>query len=1292
MKKWVKILLLIAAIPLVMMGVVYYVLVHNMKEVLAYVVDKQTNGKYTFHSQDFRVSLLDKTVIINNSVLTRKDTANTPVYYDVKIPKAYLAIESWEELIRNRRLLVNSLSMERPAIVLHDYRVRQKAQKRTEFHTSIIMDNLRQALDRLHAKSIAINHASFTLFTRRDTAPLAVRDVSLQVRNFLKIDNNDRHLFGSDDIKLTLGRQRLLLADGRNSLSFAALRFASQTQSFELDSVYFLQPATAERGRTSLRADKLFFTSSHLPTIYQKSILSLDTLICVRPVLRLPLTAANKTAPQDTSIHLGLKNLFHFIDIGYVQIKDGQVVLGNNPAKLSGTEQANLVVHHLRIDPRREPLLTTDSLDLNLHNITFFSKDSVSKITVSSFRLRNNDVLFQHVRYGPASAQPGGRGLTFTAPALHLREINLSQLLRQELVASEAELVEPKIVLIATREPPGKPRITAGQDTIVEKKTDIYQTLRRFGGLVQVKKFRIINGGGEYRLAGAAKPVRAQLKALNATLLVENLLASKALIDIKHAIPDLRIGEMDVASAAMNVRLANYRMDGAQRHNWVDKLKIELATGTALTATNIYWEAFSWDILQQTKVIQLDQVRVQDLTIAAVLKPKSTASPTPAAPDTAAARLARKALPKLRIGRLLAQRMNLQADLPQGATGGFRAQNILIDKLHTDAKFFYWAQLRGKFDDLYFRQPGGKQVSLAQADLRSHLHTVITGLKYADDKAGKTMLASVPEMVLEGPIPSTDFSNIKLTSLTINRPTLTLAGEGKARPAAAAHPAKTFTIPLNVALGSLKVNGAQVNYRTTQGPDTTRLQATVDVAVQKIRAQKHQAASFASLRVSPSAVQVKSPKLSATVPAVNVLLTNGQLAATKTGQPTLRTGLTANLTLREVQPVLAAQPNQPPPELRVKTLDGTLNMPHFSWTAGQPLAWPALAEHANLNATGLSFKTAKSAIQAERVRWSHQAERLELDKFSVTPTMSKEEFMRPPNLQSDYISVSGDKAQLNGVKAGGPRNSTLVVRHVVLENIITDISRDKRLPTPTGRPDKPMPTQLLMGIKLPFRLDSVSVVNSQVNYHETSKITDRVGTIPLHQLNALLTNVTNRPARTDSLKLTASTTLLGLNIKRLFYRESYRDSLAGFRLTLQTSALQMPTLTAVTNPMAAVDLTGGHLDPLTAQLAGNRYASVGTMRFHYQDLNLRLLGHKDTTRRSLLIKFENFAANKILRRQNDKDAHIFYARDQKKFIFAYLIKSIMSGVLASVGVKTDKKYHQQYEKLREIHSLPAEIQ
>lgn len=1287
MKRWVKVLLVIAAIPLLAAGVVYYVLVHNLKEVLSFAVEKQTNGQYAFHSRDFRLSLIDKTIVIDNSVLIRKDTINTPAYYDVKIPKAYVSVEDWSELFRHKRLLIDSFSVEQPAIVIHDYRVRKKASRQASFHTSMILKNLQKALDRLHAKSIAIHNASFTLFTRRNAEPLAVRDVSLTVRNFLKIDNDDRHLFGSDNIDLSLGRQRLRLGDGKNSLSFSALRFSSQTQQFEVDSIYFLQPATAERGETSLRADKFRFNSSHIPTIYQKSILSLDTLVCIRPVLRLPLRASKKTG-NDTSLHAGIKDLFTFIDIGYTQIKDGQVVLGTNPAKRSGTERANLAIHHLRIDPRRDPILTTDSINLNLTNITFFSKDSLSKITVASFKLRNNDVLFTNVRYGPALIRTGRKGLTFTAPTLRLREVDLNQLIRRQLVASEADLVGPTIGLIATRKPPGKPVIAANQDTIVHQKTDIYQTLKRFGGLIQVKKFRLIDGSGQYHLVGATKPVNAQLKKLNATLLVENLLASEALIDIKRAVPDLRIGEMDVASADAKVLLANYRMDGTKQHNWVEKLRVDMATGTSLTANKIYWEGFNWDALQQTKVMQIGQVNVQDLMVDVHLKPKPVVAP--AAADTPTAKPQPKPLPRLRIGKLLARNLNLKADLPNQTKAGFQGQDIQMDNLTTDPRYVHWTKLLGTLTDLFFTQNEGKQISVGQIALHSHQNTTLTNVQYADNKAGKMMDVKVPSIHLHGPFPSTDFSNITLTSLEINRPSLTIETEAKDKTTVAS-PANPFTIPLNLSLGDMKVSQAKVNFITKKGESTTKLQTTIDVEAKSLRAKKHEAATFALLRVSPSGVKLETPKFSTDGASVQVQLTNGKLSATKEGKPTLRTNLAADLTLHEINPKLAVK-NGTPPELQARTVEADINLPDFQWTAGQKLpAWPMFVKQANLNIIGLSVKTEKSAIEAEGVRWSNREERLELDKFSVTPTMAKDAFMSPPNLQSDYIRVTGDLAQLNGLNAERwYRDSTLIIRHVVVKNVITDVSRDKRLPDPAVTPNKLMPTRLLSSIKVPFRIDSLSVLTSQVNYHETSKVTDRVGTIPLHAIHGLLTTITNRPQRGDSLKLLASTRLLALDIRRLFYRESYTDSLSGFRMGLSTSDLQMPTLTAVTNPMAAVDLDGGYLEPITAELAGNKYASVGNMRFHYDGLKLRLLGHKDSTRRSLLIRFENFAAGKILRKKNDRDARIFYDRDQKKFIFGYWIKSILSGVLVSVGVKANKKYHANYLKLSQQHLLPSE--
>ena len=1290
LKRWVKILLVIAAIPFLLAGGIYYILINNLKDVLEYAIEKQTRGGYDFNSKDIRLSFADKKIVMDDISLIRTDTANTPIYYDIKIPKAYLSVDNWNDLLFNKRLSVDSFSVIKPEIIIHDYKVHPVSHNQASFHTSMILENLQKTLDHLRAKSFAIRNASITLFKRNSPEPLVIRNLSLTLRNFLKIDNNDSHLLGSDDVELTLGQQRWILSDGKNTLIFKGLRFVSTTQLFEIDSVHFHKPATAEQGEMSLRADKFYFNSKHLPAVYQKGELLLDTLICVRPVLTLPF-ATQKTPVKDTSIHSNIKTLFKNVNIRYTEIRDGEIVLAGQAknALKAGTQKANLTIHNLTIDPRREQLLKTDSVRLNLNNIAFYSADSLFKISVEQFTLLNKDVLFRNVVYTPASRKTVGKGLTFKAPALRLRNVSLDDLILKRLVASEADLVEPQITLIATRKAPSKPQVTAYNDTITHKKTDIYQTLHSFGELLQVDRFRIINGSGQYKLVGSTKPVNASLKQLNATILVKDLLASDSLIKIKHAISDLRIHEMNVASNGIKMVLSNYRMDGQHRRNWVDTLKINLATGTSLTANRIYWEAFSWDVLQTTKVIQIDQVNVRELIIDAKIKPKPAVI-EPAAEPVAKAQPRR--LPRLRIGKLLAERLNLKAALPKEALAGFQGQSIQVNKLTTDSKNFRWAQFLGNLNNMYVKQPGGRQVSVAQIALHSHERTTLTNVHYVDNQVGNVMDVSVPKIQIQGPFPSTDFSNINLTLIHIDRPELTMVTAGKSKTVSAvASSTKAFSVPLNLTLHELDVRQARVNFIAKKGQDSTQVQTVIDVEAKALHAKKHEEATFASLRVSPADVKLNTPKLKTTAPSINVQLTNGKLVA-KNGKPSLTTHLSAELTLTDLHPALASKKSATPPELRVKGVKGTIDMPNFQWTAGQNLAWSTFVEQANLAVSGLSYKSAAMAVKAEKVSWQRNHERLQLDNFQISPTITKEEFMTPPHSQSDYIIVQGDMAQLNGVKVDRwYKDTTLIVNHIVVKNINTDVSRDKRLPDPAVLPDKPMPTRLISKIRVPFRIDSISVVNSQVNYHETSKMTDRVATIPLHEINGTLKNITNRPTKaTDSLKLLASTKLLGLTIKRLHYRESYSDSLSGFHMLLKTSDLHMPELTQITNPMASADLEGGQLEPITARIAGNRYASVGDMKFYYKNLKIKLLGHKDTTRRSWLIKFENFAVNKILHKKNDKDARIFYDRDQKKFIFGYWIKSVVSGVLVSVGVKANKKYHANYLKLSQQHTLPAE--
>lgn len=1282
LKRGIKIGLIVAACLLLAVGACYYVLLLNAKAIVKYAVSKQTADGYVIDSETIRLSLLDKTIRIDKLVLTRRDTASIPVYCDVKIPKAYLSIDSWRELLINKRVSVDSLSIEHPDIVIHDYRIPETGRHLTSFHTAMILENLQLALDHFHAKAFTIRHGSLMLYKRTNPVPFHLNDITVIVRNFLKIDNNDKHVFGSDYVELAIGRQHWQLSDGENSLSFTGLRFSSTTQLVEIDSVFYRKPAANGQGETSLRADKFFFTSSHLPAIYQKGKLQLDTLVCVRPVLTLPM---ERNKNQYATGRTNLQSLFNDITIRHAAIKDGEVIVAGQTNKVSraGTKKANLTIQNLSFRPGKRHSLTAGSIRLNLNNIAFYSKDSLFKIAVESFALFNKDVVFNRVSYGPVAPHVAGSQLTFTAPALRLRNISLEDLLRKRLIATDAELVRPVLTFSGTTKVPFIPRSDTATGSPHTKPT-MYQTLHGLAELLQVETFRVVDASAHYAVS-VGKPVRVDLKNLNTTIRLRKLLLSDSLADMMHAMPTLTIGQVRAATTRENVLLSQYAFNGKNRYNRLGKFHLKTANGTTLSG-----EKLSWTMVQKMNAVQIERLQLGTLTIDA--KADSSIKPALSAHGlmaSAATPVVEKPLPRLQIGQLVIGQIRMNAALPNQTLAGFVGEGIRIDKLMTDDHHLRWMQFGGKLTHFYYNQTGGKQITAEKLVLNSQHSTTLTNLAYVDNGPGRSLRFLVPQAAIRGPLLSTDFSTIKLSSVQLEQPRITIITDNSPQPIGAAN---TFSIPVTLGLDQLNVNQANVTFTGKKGADSTHIQTRMNMVIVSLQTQKHKAVTFASVRVSPIDLALEMPTLTTTVPSATMQLANGKLATSPAGKPVLTAHLTASWVVDELHPRPLVSQAKKPVSFRVQGITGTVDLPNFYWTAEKKIPWTTWVNHANVTIKKPSVKSATTHAEAEQVTWLHGPSQLEVENFKVSPATSKQETLERSPFQKDYISMRGRKVQLLGIQTNQwSSDSAMAIHHIILDGIDTDVSRDKRLPVPASIPHKRMPTRLLSGITLPFRVDSIRIINSRLTYHETSKITNQVGTIPLTEINGVVKNITNRPTRwSDSLSLLASTKLLGLSINQMHYRESYGDSLSGFRMILQTSGMHLPELTQITKPVAAAGLEGGYLEPVLIRMAGNNYASVGTMRFFYKDLKLRLLGKTDAPRKSLLIRVENFVIGHVLRKKNQQEAPIFYSRDQTKFVFGYWIKSIMSGVLVSVGVKGNKAYHANYVKLRQQHTLPDE--
>ncbi|MGF6850302.1 hypothetical protein QFZ51_005537 [Chitinophaga sp. W3I9] len=333
-KIWLKVLVVLLILRIAIGVLLYYLVEHKFVNIIQYIVSKESGNAYRFDADDIDFSLFKRNIVISGARLTGKDTVNVAAHFDVSIPRVYLSIQSWRALILHKKLLVDSLSVISPALIIHEHVARGSRQE--GFQLSSLVQHLEQTLQYVNARIVHLQNGSLVYSKVNGPPPLRVDHFNFSILNFSKVTNSDNHILGSDDVDFSFDRQHWILPDGRNTISFRRLHFSGKKQIFELDSATIFSAATATKGEMSLQADKFYFNARHLPAIYMREELLIDTLVCIRPVLKLP---GKKVSTKDKKIALdSLPNtLFKRMNFRYIEVKDGELLLRGNVS--TGTTQ-----------------------------------------------------------------------------------------------------------------------------------------------------------------------------------------------------------------------------------------------------------------------------------------------------------------------------------------------------------------------------------------------------------------------------------------------------------------------------------------------------------------------------------------------------------------------------------------------------------------------------------------------------------------------------------------------------------------------------------------------------------------------------------------------------------------------------------------------------------------------------------------------------------------------------------------------------------------------------------------
>ena len=557
-RKW-KLLLFVFTGIVLLITTGYLIFIYKFKEILKAVIEKESQGKYTFNASKVNLSIWDQKVTLNNVTVAAVDSGQASADYFISAKKVYLSIESLRDVMFDDNMVVRDVIINEPffRISVHT----NKPTANDHFHPSTVTDIINNLTQRLQVRSLRLTGASFEYVTFKHPEPFYADNIDLKITNFRKKDSMTNDLMYTDDIDLSVSNQSWKFPGGNQDLNFTKLHYSARDQYIQIDSSTIVVRGKKTADTVTLYADQFRFSPRRLQEHLANDEFVVDSLVCLRPVLILR-KGESSIKDSSGSISGALNQMFNKVNLRYINIIKGSFAIFENNRTTSSysTEQADIQVYNLQALSNHPKPLSVDSVMFNLKNLTFLTRDSLYQLTVRKFGLRNNDLTFINASFGNAPGNTKPSNMTFTTPELRFRDIDLEELMKKKLKAPAISIYRPNIRLFTA----GKKHDDSDSSEKFSFKS-FYKAMHGLDELINVDSFRIIEGN--MKLRSDKNLLNADFNSIHGVVLINMLLKSDSLVDIKRAIPYMNIQACSISSQAFKLALDDFHFNGTSRHS-----------------------------------------------------------------------------------------------------------------------------------------------------------------------------------------------------------------------------------------------------------------------------------------------------------------------------------------------------------------------------------------------------------------------------------------------------------------------------------------------------------------------------------------------------------------------------------------------------------------------------------------------------------------------------------------------------------------------------------------------------
>jgi hypothetical protein len=332
-------------------------------------------------------------------------------------------------------------------------------------------------------------------------------------------------------------------------------------------------------------------------------------------------------------------------------------------------------------------------------------------------------------------------------------------------------------------------------------------------------------------------------------------------------------------------------------------------------------------------------------------------------------------------------------------------------------------------------------------------------------------------------------------------------------------------------------------------------------------------------------------------------------------------------------------------------------------------------------------------IQTGRIHYNFPEHRITVDSFYVMPRFSEEECFRRAKYQKGIINLYAEKIDFNGLRLDELlNNKQLHFGGIDVHKLKFRIVKDKKYPIKPGT-YKPMPQDLIRGIAQKIRIDSLRVLDSYLYFKlYPEKKTNKPGEILLTDMNASVYNITNIFNKTDSttLRVLLNAKIMGESRMDADFYFPLQDTANHWWFSFKTEKVDFTKLNSMTQHLVGLTILRGKGSVNAPLIHGDNFNATGTMIFRYKKVRLSLYNRKKAeTETGIFNSMANFLINDLVIKSNNpkfarkpKVGIVYAERDTQKAIVNYAFKSILSGMLSTLGInkKEQRKERREYKK------------